>query len=73
MLQKIYTVKNILCTACECIVPFCPECVQEKSLMLGAMELLDEYLRRHRQEEGVVQMALLSVGSLAEAGRWDFV
>lgn len=45
-----------------------PESVQEKVLSQGVLDILDAYLKNHSQDVGVVQMALLAVGSLSDTG-----
>ena len=36
------------------------------------MELMDSYLKKHGNDEGLCQMALMCVGSLTDAGEWMY-
>ena len=44
------------------------ETIQERAIALGALELMDSYLKKHNDDEGLSQMALMCVGSLTDAG-----
>jgi hypothetical protein len=44
------------------------ESLIEKALSLDVLQLLSDYLKKYNQEEDLLHMVLLSVGSLADTG-----